>query len=160
MATTATPDTQAPAPAPVGTIAWTDLTVPDAAGVREFYEAVVGWTATPLDMGGYPDFVMNLPGTGAPVAGICHARGVNVGLPASWLPYIQVADLAASMAECTARGGAVIMGPRGAGPGARFCVIRDPAGAVAALVANDATAPASAPATASAAVSPAVTPAR
>jgi predicted enzyme related to lactoylglutathione lyase len=26
-----------------GTIAWTDLTVPDAEKVRDFYAAVVGW---------------------------------------------------------------------------------------------------------------------
>lgn len=29
--------------APAGTIGWHDLTVTDATGIREFYEAVVGW---------------------------------------------------------------------------------------------------------------------
>ena len=134
--TTPTPD--APAPPAIGALGWADLTVPDAAAVRDFYEAVAGWTATPLDMGGYADFVMQQPGTGVPVAGICHARGPNAGLTAQWLVYITVADLDASIAECTRRGGAVLAGPRAAGKGARFCVIRDPAGAVAALYANDA----------------------
>lgn len=137
-----TPSTQpsAPAAAPpaIGTIAWTDLTVPDADRVRDFYQAVVGWAATPLDMGGYADYVMQMPGAGAPAAGICHARGSNAGLPPQWIPYITVADLERSIDACTKRGGRVLAGPRPAGPGSRFCVIEDPAGAVAALVANDA----------------------
>ena len=44
-------------PAP-GTIAWWDLTVPDAALVRDFYSAVAGWEAEPVDMGDYSDFAM------------------------------------------------------------------------------------------------------
>lgn len=125
-----------PPPPPLGTVGWFDLTVADAEGVRDFYEAVAGWSAAPLDMGGYADYVMTAPG-GQSVAGICHARGANASLPAQWLLYITVADLDASMAACTAKGGEVISGPRKAGPTARFCVVRDPAGAVAALFAND-----------------------
>ena len=34
-----------------GTIAWTDLTVPDAEGLRDFYEQVVGWSSEGLSMG-------------------------------------------------------------------------------------------------------------
>jgi catechol-2,3-dioxygenase len=37
----------------VGTVAWFDLTVSDAVEVRDFYQAVVGWTTSPVDMGGY-----------------------------------------------------------------------------------------------------------
>lgn len=132
--TDATPPA-APAPPPaVGSLAWADLTVPDAGAVRDFYAAVVGWTVEPLDMGGYADFIMQQPESGAPTAGICHARGANAGLPAQWLVYLPVADLDASVAACTARGGRVLAGPRSAGPGSRFCVIQDPAGAVAAIV--------------------------
>jgi predicted enzyme related to lactoylglutathione lyase len=126
-----------PPPPPLGTIGWTDLTVTDAERIRDFYKAVVGWTATPLDMGGYSDYVMQMPGASAPAAGICHARGQNAALPPQWIPYIVVANLEASVDACTKRGGRVIEGPRSAGPGSRFCVIEDPAGAVAAIVAND-----------------------
>ena len=118
---------------PVGGIAWTDVTVPEAGSLCEFYSAVVGWKSTPLDMGGYPDFVMARP-DGETVAGICHARGVNAKLPAEWLIYVVVADLDASMKTCKARGGTVIDGPRAAGPDARICVIRDPAGAHVGLI--------------------------
>lgn len=130
-----TPAATAPvAPPPVGSIAWADLTVPDAGTVRDFYAAVVGWTVQPLDMGEYADYVMQQPGSGAATAGICHARGPNAGIPAQWLVYLPVADLEASLAACTARGGRVLVGPRPAGPDSRFCVIQDPAGAVAAIV--------------------------
>ncbi len=35
----------------VGTICWIDLTVDNAALVREFYEQVVGLSSEPVDMG-------------------------------------------------------------------------------------------------------------
>ena len=115
-----------------GSIAWTDLTVANAAEVRDFYRAVVGWTVTDVDMGGYSDFCMNRPGDGTTVAGVCHARAENADLPAVWLIYVTVPDLAASVAACVQRGGTVVKGPFDLGEG-RAAVIRDPAGAVLAL---------------------------
>lgn len=119
---------------PPGTIAWTDLTILDAERIRDFYQAVAGWTAVPVDMGGYADFCMNDPVSGRTVAGICHARGANAHLPHQWLIYIAVPDLDESTRRCLAMGGAVIDGPRPLDEQSRVCVIRDPAGAVAALV--------------------------
>ncbi|MFW5947166.1 MAG: hypothetical protein ACOCUW_01630 [Gemmatimonadota bacterium] len=34
-----------------GSIAWIDLTVADAPGIRDFYASVVGWTPSPVPMG-------------------------------------------------------------------------------------------------------------
>ena len=116
----------------VGSIVWRDLTVPNAEQVRDFYRAVVGWTAEPVAMDGYDDFNMTGPDGGEALAGICHARGPNAKLPAQWLMYITVADLDESIQGCTEMGGKVIDGPRALGDG-RACVIQDPAGAVAAL---------------------------
>ena len=115
------------------TIAWRDLTVADAEGIRDFYENVVGWSSEPVSMGEYSDFNM-LPSEGeGPAAGICHARGVNDDLPPVWLIYIVVEDLEKSLAACAEGGGEVLMGPKGMGPGSAYAVIRDPAGAVSAL---------------------------
>jgi len=116
----------------VGTLAWRDLTVPDAASIRDFYKDVVGWESQSVDMDGYSDFNMVAPGSGDAVAGICHARGANASLPPQWLMYIVVSDLDHSTKRCTEMGGSVIDGPRALGSG-RICVIRDPAGAVCAL---------------------------
>ncbi|MBI4908641.1 MAG: VOC family protein [Acidobacteria bacterium] len=121
---------------PVGSIGWIDLTIADAVTVRDFYQAVVGWTVQPLTMkdpaGDYEDFVMQVPSDGRGVTGICHARGSNAGQPAVWLPYVIVVNLDDSMAACTSRGGKVLNGPRNMGK-ARYCVIEDPAGAKLAL---------------------------
>jgi hypothetical protein len=119
-----------PTPTP-GSIAWTDLTVRDAEAIRDFYVRVAGWTSQPLSMGDYSDFVM-VSSDGNGVAGVCHARGSNADLPPQWLVYIVVENVDTAAAECTALGGTVVVPPRPMG-GGRFCVIRDPAGAVCAL---------------------------
>ncbi|MDH3459016.1 MAG: VOC family protein [Gemmatimonadota bacterium] len=120
----------------VGTIAWTDLTVPDAATLRDFYAKVVGWHHEPVDMGGYDDFTMLPSPDGEPIAGVCNARGPNADLPPQWLNYIVVADLDESVRVCRSLGGSVIVGPKAMNADSRYCVIRDPAGAVVALFAT------------------------
>lgn len=116
----------------VGRITWVDLTVPRAQELRDFYAAVVGWSASEVVMGEYSDYGMHPSAQGDMVAGICHARGENADLPPQWLIYITVADLDRSVGECIERGGSALVGPRPLGEG-RFCVIQDPAGAVCAL---------------------------
>lgn len=123
---------------PVGSIGWFDLTVPNADEVRDFYAEVVGWSPSDVDMGGYADYNMHRDGAPEPVAGVCHARGGNAGLPAQWLMYVIVEDLDRSMARCLELGGDVIAGPKQVGASARYCVVRDPAGAVVALISYDA----------------------
>lgn len=114
-----------------GSITWTDLTVDDAERIRDFYHAVTGWKPVALSMGTYADFVMKSD-TGEEVAGICHARGSNSDLPPVWLVYITVEDLEHSLQECHRLGGTVLTTPKSYAAG-RFCVIRDPAGAICAL---------------------------
>ena len=115
----------------IGSIGWIDMSVDDATGVRDFYKAVVGWGHEAVSMGDYEDYAMTAS-SGDGVAGICHARGSNAALPRGWLIYITVADVEESAAACTANGGEVIVPVRSLA-GGRFCVIRDPAGATAAL---------------------------
>ena len=117
----------------IGQIVWTDLTVEDAGRLRDFYAAVTGWTYEPVSMGEYSDYSMLPRGGGEPVAGVCHARGVNANVPPQWLIYVQVNDLAVSIRRCLERGGKIIDGPRPMGE-SRFCVIQDPAGAYVGLV--------------------------
>ena len=117
----------------IGSIGWIDLTVENADQLRDFYQSVTGWVPAPLEMGGYNDYCMNQPADGKSIAGICHARGGNAALPAQWLIYITVADLDQSLARCHEGGGKVLSEPRNYGGQGRYCVIQDPAGAVAAL---------------------------
>ena len=117
----------------VGTVGWIDLTVENAPEVRDFYREVVGWKVAELEMDGYSDYCMNTPDSETTTAGVCHKRGPNAELPAHWMIYITVADLEQSMARCREHGGEVLGAVRSAGPSGRFCVIRDPGGAVAGL---------------------------
>lgn len=119
-------------PTAFGSIGWHDLTVEDAPGLRDFYSRVAGWTAQEHDMGGYADFVM-LTGDGQGAGGICHARGASAGLPAAWLIYIVVPDLAAALEAVEGGGGEVLVPARDQGGQGSFAVVRDPAGAAFAL---------------------------
>ena len=114
-----------------GQITWNDLTVSDAESVRQFYESVVGWKSSPVEMGDYSDYSMQ-DSSGNVVAGVCHAKGENANIPPAWLMYVTVNDLDGCVGKCSASGGAVVDGPRVAG-GGRIAVIKDPAGAVLAL---------------------------
>jgi predicted enzyme related to lactoylglutathione lyase len=117
----------------IGSVTWNDLTVPNAETVRDFYSGVVGWKYESVDMGDYSDFSMISPGDGKPVAGICHSKGVNASLPPQWLIYITVENIEASIKNCINFGGEVILGPKQMGEQGKYCVIKDPAGAVASL---------------------------
>jgi len=108
-----------------GLVSWTDLTVADAEQVRDFYKAVVGWSVTPVDMGGYNDYEMCSPHTGRPVAGICHSKGGNAKIPPQWMLYVTVQNMQKSLRLCEELGGKIITRL-----GEKYCVIQDPAGAV------------------------------
>ena len=114
-----------------GSISWRDLTTANAKEVADFYAAVADWKIEPSNMGDYDDYGM-LNRDGECVAGICHAKGANVNLPPQWLIYITVEDVEAAAKTAWEKGGEIIDGPREMGEG-KVVVIKDPAGAVAAL---------------------------
>ncbi len=112
-----------------GSIAWVDLTVPEATPLRDFYKQVIGWKHVDVGMGDYADYAMVPPGGAGPVAGVCHARGVNQDLPPVWLVYVVVEDLVASIRAAEMGEGRVVSPPRTMG-GGRMAVIADPTGAM------------------------------
>lgn len=120
---------------PVGRIGWLDLTVENADATRDFYQAVIGWSFQSIEMGEgdnrYADYVMR-DAAGNAVAGVCHARGPNAGLPPVWLLYLPVGDFTESRRRVTAEGGTVIHAVEGATH--RYAVVRDPVGAHFAIV--------------------------
>jgi uncharacterized protein len=123
--------------APVGRIAWLDLTVADAAATRDFYGQVVGWSVQNVELedGGehYADYNL-LDDTGNPVAGVCHARGVNSGLPPVWMIYLPVGDLAESLRRVQEEGGTVVKAVQGADGAYVYAAVQDPVGAYLALL--------------------------
>ena len=127
------------ADAPIGRVAWLDLTVDDAAATRDFYREVVGWSVEEVAMRDgehrYADYNM-LGDDGNPSAGVCHARGPNADLPPVWMIYLPVGDLAESLRRVPEEGGTVLKTQKQANGEIMYAVIRDPAGAHLALVAG------------------------
>lgn len=123
--------------APTGRIAWLDLTIPDASATRDFYHEVVGWSPQDVEMTAdeerYADYNM-LAADGKPAAGVCHARGVNAGLPPVWMLYLPVGSLDESIDRVEAEGGKVLRRMRGGDGKDVYAAIQDPAGACVALV--------------------------
>ena len=120
----------------VGRISWLDLTVLDAIATRDFYREVIGWSIQDVEMKDtgerYADFNM-LGADGNPMAGVCHARGANIGLPATWMIYLPVGDLAESLRRVEEEGGKIIKTTRGADREDAYAVIQDPVGVYLAL---------------------------
>ena len=127
------------ASAPVGRIAWSDLTVSDASATRDFYRQVIAWSAEDVAMEHegerYADYNM-LCDDGSPAAGVCHARGANLGLPPVWLIYLPVGDLAESLRRVREGGGKVLKATRGTDGELAHAVIQDPVGACLGLMAG------------------------
>ena len=125
------------AAARVGLISWLDLTVSDASATRDFYRQVVGWSVQDVEMEDgnerYADFEM-IGDDGKPAAGVCHARGVNLGLPAMWMIYLPVGDLTESVRRVREEGGRIIKATRGSDGEYTCAVVQDLVGAHLALV--------------------------
>jgi len=125
------------ASAPVGRIGWLDLTVPDPSTVRDFYREVVGWSVQEVEMTDgeerYVDYEM-LDTDGRPAAGVCHARGVNAGLPPVWMIYLPVNDLSESLRRVQEEGGTVVRVRQREDGDPAYAVVQDPVGSFFALV--------------------------
>ena len=123
--------------APVGCVAWLDLTVSDATATREFYGQVVGWSAKDVEMDDaskrYADYNM-LGDDGNAAAGVCHARGVNLDVPPVWMLYLPVGDLAESLRRVPQEGGKIIKETPANDRGYAYAVLQDPVGAYVAVV--------------------------
>jgi predicted enzyme related to lactoylglutathione lyase len=114
-------------------MAWMDLTVPNAEQVKNFYQQVVGWEVEEVSMGDYNDYSMNSPIDKKAITGICHAKGPNADIPASWMPYFIVDDLDASIKSVENQGGEILTTIKSMGDTDRYVFIKDPAGAMCAL---------------------------
>lgn len=119
----------------MGGVSWIDLTVKDADKVKDFYRKVIGLEAEPVPMGDYNDFVLKSPENPEDLVGVCHARGNNSDIPPQWLVYFNVPDIDQAAQQCVAMGGEVIKEKCDMGDW-QMCIIKDPAGAVAGLLAK------------------------
>ncbi len=110
----------------IGRPVWVDLSSPDAAGSRAFYERLFGWeieVSPDPQYGGYARARL----AGRDVAGIGPAMSPEA--PTAWSLYIGTDDADALAARVKAAGGNVIAPPFEVGDQGRMAVFQDPRGA-------------------------------
>ena len=113
----------------IGEWVWIELWVDDAAKAADFYKAAFGYGVEPvLDA---PTEAFRLTSGDRARAGVTQKRAGSK-VPSVWLPYVRVADIAATVAKASAAGGRVVIAPRPYG-GAIAAMVVDPSGAPFAL---------------------------
>lgn len=113
-----------------GKVIWHDLVTPDMDQAKAFYGELLGWTFEDV-AGGY---ALALNGT-QPVAGI--AKLNSAWNNSYWIPLVSVPNVDAAAQETNQAGGEILREPFDLVGRGRVAVVRDPQGAVFAMVHND-----------------------
>ena len=106
-----------------GDLGWSQLNTTDAAAALDFYAGLVGWEKKGEPAPGYHIFGREDEALG----GICNLQEGETA--PSWMPYITVDDLDATLAKVEGLGGSVMMPPMSLPEDSgRIAIIRDPQG--------------------------------
>jgi predicted enzyme related to lactoylglutathione lyase len=115
-----------------GRFVWHELKTRDVAGAKKFYTKLTGWKAQPWPLD--PAYTVCHSGAG-PTAGILAIPPeMPADVPAHWLGYVGTRDVDGTAAAAVRAGGSILNGPvdmKGAG---RYAVLKDPQGAVFAIL--------------------------
>ncbi|WP_055591504.1 VOC family protein [Peterkaempfera griseoplana] len=120
-----------------GGLCWTELYTTDAAGAKEFYGGLFGWTTQDIPMpGGAPGTYSMLVPAGCPAermhGGLMELPPEHLayaGSRATWHPVFASADCDATVARVKEHGGSVLMEPEDVPGVGRLGFCMDPAGA-------------------------------
>jgi len=117
-----------------GALTWTELATNDTRKAEQFYTQLFGWKAKVGNDAGmeYTEFSVS----GAPGAGMLDTKtfGPNANVPPNWMPYFQVADVDATANTAKELGGGLNVPPTDIPNVGRFSVVKDPQGAVFAII--------------------------
>jgi len=113
-----------------GALSWNELASPDPQASADFYAALFGWEATPME---------DMPMTYFVIKNGERSNGgiteLPPGVPPHWLVYFATEDIDAGIAKVDELGGGKLSGPHDIGV-AKFAVVADPQGASFALYAG------------------------
>ncbi len=116
-----------------GIFSWNELMTTDVEGAKAFYAGLLGWTLEDDDSAGMP-YVIAKSG-GRMVAGImAKPPMVPEGIPSHWGAYVTVENVDECAKKAVELGGALLFPPMDIPTVGRFCVIKDPQGAVLSLI--------------------------
>lgn len=112
-----------------GGFIWYELMTDDVAAAAAFYARVVGWRAVDSGLPGPGYRYLNVAGEN--VGGLMQlpAEARSAGARPAWYPYLQVGDVAKSVAAICADGGTAFMPPTDIPGVGRFAMLADPQGA-------------------------------
>ncbi len=114
-----------------GAVSWTELMTTDVEGAKAFYSQLFGWKLEPMPMpGGEGEYTVIEVAEKTPIGGMMSLPPEAAGMPPAWGSYVTVDDVDAVAAHAVQLGGEILMGPMDIPKVGRFCVIRDPQGAV------------------------------
>lgn len=117
----------------IGQFFWSDLTVPNANNLKDFYKEVTGWQVQEIAMDdqgdSYVDYAMMIDNE-TPAGGICHQRGVNKKIPPQWVMYINVENVEESLKKALSLGGKLIQESKKKDGTYNYVIVEDPEGAV------------------------------
>jgi uncharacterized protein len=115
---------------------WNELNTRDTAGAREFYGAVFGWTFEESEFGSNTYITIKLGEDSG--GGIMDLTGrVPDEVPNHWLVYFVAEDTDAAVEKVKGSGGEAVFGPESISEVGRIAVLKDPFGAVFALITPD-----------------------
>jgi predicted enzyme related to lactoylglutathione lyase len=115
-----------------GRFVWHQLATRDVPGAKKFYSKLVGWKAMPWPLD--PSYTVCHADVG-PVAGIMEIPAdAPAEMPAHWLQYIGTRDVDATADAAVRAGGSVMKAPSDMQGAGRYAVLRDPQGAVFAVI--------------------------
>ncbi|MEV5972236.1 VOC family protein [Streptomyces sp. NPDC051921] len=119
-----------------GSLSWTELYTPDAAGAKQFYGDVFGWWFSDMELPGGGGTYSLITPAGLPEermhGGLMEMAAEDLTLTKgrpSWHPVFNVDDCDAAVARVTENGGSVQMGPEDAEGVGRLAVCLDPSDA-------------------------------
>ncbi len=135
MATAATPATGIPAPAAAtrGRFVWHELMTTDVEAAQSFYRDVIGWETSKFE--GNADYTLWMSGQ-TPIGGLMKlpAEAARMGAPPNWMAYVEVPDVDATVEQAKKLGATAVVPPTSIEKVGRFAVLRDPDGAVIAVI--------------------------
>lgn len=111
----------------LGMFCWDQLNASDPDAAATFYAAVYGWTRAAFMGADLPELTI-FGRAGGQMAG--SLMPAPAGVPAHWLSYVVVSDLAATRAKAVAGGGNVMVELIAVPGQGDICVLQDPQGVV------------------------------
>jgi predicted enzyme related to lactoylglutathione lyase len=121
-----------------GAMSWNELNTRDPEAAKAFYADLFGWSFEEKEFQGSGTYtIISLNGKG--IGGLSNIAGrVPAEVPAHWLVYFAVDDADAAVATTKERGGDVFVGPMDVVEVGRLAVLKDPWGAIFAVIQPDA----------------------